>query len=335
MNQPPEEFIRVQEQALMDFGVACFAQAGLDQEHAELFTRLLVNSDLRGVRSHGSRNINGYCNTFEQGHANPRPDIRAVQQTAATAVLDGDGSLGYLPMVRAAELAVAKAKSAGVGMVVTRPIGHYGSAGHYARICMENGCVGFSVQGYIGQGDARGAEQKPQIGYYGNPPISFAMPGADEPPVVLDAATCIMADYQRGPEYDALLGQIPAAFFKSMGYTAVASLLGGALTGYTAPEVDAVREKWPAARMGGMVLAIHIGAVVPEAMFTGEVDRMVRDVRESYEPLPGYDRALLPGAIEEERMAAYRSEGIPYGEIEQNAARDASQRLGVPLPWAK
>ena len=91
MNQPPEEFIRVQEQALMDFGVACFAQAGLDQEHAELFTRLLVNSDLRGVRSHGSRNINGYCNAFEQGHANPRPDIRAVQQTAATAVLDGDG----------------------------------------------------------------------------------------------------------------------------------------------------------------------------------------------------------------------------------------------------
>ena len=61
--------------------------------------------------------------------------------------------LGYLPMVRAAELAVAKAKSAGVGMVVTRPIGHYGSAGHYARICMENGCVGFSVQGYIGQFD--------------------------------------------------------------------------------------------------------------------------------------------------------------------------------------
>jgi cytochrome P450 len=38
---------------------------------------------------------------------------------------------------------------------------------------------------------------------------------------------------------------------------------------------------------------------VPEAVFRGEVDRMVRDVRETYEPLPGTDRALLPGAIEE------------------------------------
>ena len=178
MNRPPEEFVRVQEQAMMDFGVACFDKAGLDREHAQILTRLLVNSDLRGVRTHGSRNINGYCNTFEQGHANPRPDIGLVQQTAATAVLDGDGTLGYLPMVRAAELAVETAKSAGIGMVVSRPIGHYGSAGHYARICMENGCVGFSVQGYIGQGDARGAEEKPQIGYYGNPPISFAIPGA-------------------------------------------------------------------------------------------------------------------------------------------------------------
>lgn len=333
MNRPPEEFIRVNEEELMDFGVACFKKSGIDEEHATLFTRLLVNSDLRGVRSHGSRNINGYCNSFETGHANPRPNIRLVQETPATAVLDGDGTLGYLPMVKATELAIAKAKAVGVGMATVRPIGHYGSAGHYTRICMESGCIGFSVQGYVGQGNARGAQQKPQIGYFGNPPISFAIPGNQEPPVVLDAATCIMADYQRGPEFDAMLPQIPAAFFKSMGYTAIASLLGGGLTGFNLPEFAAVREQWPAAQMGGMVLAINIGSVVPEEIFTAEVDRMVSDVRESYEPMPGYDRALLPGGIEEEKMAAYRRAGIPYGEPEQQSAREVSQRLGVALPW--
>ena len=83
------------------------------------FTRLLVNSDLRRVRSHGSRNINGYRNTFEQGYANSQADIRLVQQNAATAALDDDPTLGYLPGVWVAALAVEKAKSAGGGMVLT------------------------------------------------------------------------------------------------------------------------------------------------------------------------------------------------------------------------
>ena len=82
-----------------------------------------------------------------------------------------------------------------------------------------------------------------------------------------------------------------------------------------------------------MVLAIHIDSVVPEAVFKAEADRMVRDVRETYEPMPGYDRALLPGAIEAERMEMHRREGIRYGEEEQQSARAVSQRLGVPLPW--
>ena len=78
MNKPPEEFVRVEEDRLMDFGVACFKQSGLDEDHAALFTRLLVNCDLRGVRSHGSRNFSGYCSAFETKSANPRPNIRVA-----------------------------------------------------------------------------------------------------------------------------------------------------------------------------------------------------------------------------------------------------------------
>jgi LDH2 family malate/lactate/ureidoglycolate dehydrogenase len=148
---------------------------------------------------------------------------------------------------------------------------------------------------------------------------------------VLDAATCILADNQRGPEYEALFSLIPAAFFKSIGYGAVASLMGGGLTGFTLS--NEIRQRWPNARNGGMVLAIHIDSVVPEKVFRAEVDRMTRDIGETYTPMPGTERALLPGAVEEERLAQYRQEGIRYGEMEQNNAREASQRLGVPLPW--
>ena len=82
-----------------------------------------------------------------------------------------------------------------------------------------------------------------------------------------------------------------------------------------------------------MVLAIDIESVVPTDVFHAEVDRLVHDVRETYEPIPETDKALLPGAIETERTERHRREGIRYGEMEQESARGVSERLNVPLPW--
>lgn len=333
MNRPPEDYVLVQEDRLLVFARTCFEKAGLDHEHAALISRLLVNSDLRGVRSHGTRAVNGYCRALETGACNPRPNVRQIHETPTAVVIDGDGTLGYLPMVRATEAAVKKAREVGIGMGLVRHIGHYGSAGHYTRICMEQECIGFSVQGYRHQGDARGAAQRPQIGYFGNPPLCFGIPSGKEPPVVLDVATRILADYQRSPEFDDLLTRIPAAFFKSIGYGAVATLLGCGLAGAALPSGDEIEARWTGARHGGMILAIYIDAVVPIEAFQAEVDRFVRDVRETYEPMPGYEEALLPGAIEMQYAELHRREGIRFGEAEQQATREVGERLGVPLPW--
>ncbi len=51
-------------------------------------------------------------------------------------IFEGDGTLGYLPIVRATEIAIAKAKQSWHRPGPGRYIGHYGSAGHYARMCM-------------------------------------------------------------------------------------------------------------------------------------------------------------------------------------------------------
>lgn len=335
MNQPPESFLLVQEERLLNFAIACFKKVGLSPDHAHAISRLLVNSDLRGVRSHGTRALDGYCRQFEEGRLNSEPDIRQVQETPTSVTFDGDGTLGYLPMIKATEQAIAKAHEVGIGMGLVRYIGHYGSAGHYTRLCMENGCIGYSVQGYRNQGlrpyDGGGPNPEAHLGYFGNPPISFAVPSAEEPPVILDAATCILADSQRGPEYEELFSMIPAAFFKSIGYGAVASLMGGGLTGFTLS--DEKWNRWPGASNGGMVLAIHVASVVPAEVFRAETDRMVRDIRNSYVPMPNTDRALLPGAIEEERFINSREKGIRYGEMEQKHAQAVSQRLAVAVPW--
>jgi hypothetical protein len=68
MNQPPGDFIRVHEDRLLEFVTECFRRSGLDTDHAALIARLLVNNDLRGVRSHGFRSAAGCAGYSVQGY---------------------------------------------------------------------------------------------------------------------------------------------------------------------------------------------------------------------------------------------------------------------------
>lgn len=80
-------------------------------------------------------------------------------------------------------------------------------------------------------------------------------------------------------------------------------------------------------------MAIHIDTVIPDGSFRKEVDRFVKDIRESWAPMPGHDETLLPGAMEERNMKRHRKDGIRFGDMEQTAVRDMSERLDEPVPW--
>ncbi len=332
MNTPPDDFVRVTEEAELAFLETCFRRAGMEAGNAALMSRLLTNSELRGVRSHGIGWAPGYCQQMREGRLNPRPAVQVVHENPTTVVLDGDGGLGYIAMVQATELAIAKARQVGIGMGLVRHVGHYGAAGHYTRMCLDAGCIGFSVQGFRHDGDARGREPKPSVAFNGYPPMSFSVPAGDEPAVVLDMVAHVLSGY-KGEGFDDLPAKIPGAFFKSIGLVAVSTLLGGALTGFTLPAGDAAQARWPGASMGGMVLAIDLASVLPPEVFKAEVDRYARALRETYAPMPGYDQVLLPGAIEEETLRLHRRDGIRFGEPEQQSARRLSEYLDVPLPW--
>ena len=51
------------------------------------------------------------------GGINLQPDIRVVHERAGMALLDGDNGMGHLVMKRAAEIAIEKARTAGIGWV--------------------------------------------------------------------------------------------------------------------------------------------------------------------------------------------------------------------------
>jgi LDH2 family malate/lactate/ureidoglycolate dehydrogenase len=334
VNRPPEQSLRLDADQLEAFSAACFKAAGLRPDHADLISGLLTQSDLRGVRSHGNRAMPRYCRSLQEGQTNPDPDLRVLKESDTTILITGDGGLGYAPMMQATEAAIDKARERGVAVGATCHHGHYGSAGHYVRRAMEAGCTAFSVQGaHPGSFGEGGSNPGKQAAYWGNPPICFGLPGESEPPLVLDAATCILADYQRGPEFDALQSLIPAAFFKSMGYTGIATALGGCFVGQNDEAARVVAERWPRARAGGLIIVMNLGLFTDPAQVRSGIDHLVRGVRQQMDPLPGYDEATTPGTIEHRNEHAYRRDGIPVAPDDLEKLEEAGDHLGVAVPW--
>src|ERR671915_7802 len=87
--------IRVPAEELRRFTTECFMRVGVSEEDAAIAAGVLLESDLRGIESHGVPRLEEfYLNTVRQGRTNPRPNIRIVQETPSTATVDGDGGLG-------------------------------------------------------------------------------------------------------------------------------------------------------------------------------------------------------------------------------------------------
>lgn len=331
MNRPPAEFKRIAAADLRAFGTACLRAAGLSAAHAAQLADLLTNSDLRGVRSHGTRALYGYCCTLRDKKANPAPDIRVLRESDTHVFVDGDGSLGYAPTMLAAERAIAKAKEKGLAVGAACHIGHYGSAGHYVRRAMAENCVGFSVQAAYPQ--FYPSNEGKRAAHYGNPPLCFGLPGQEGPAVVLDVATCILADYQRGEPIEAIEELIPAAFFKSMGYTAIATLLGGAFVGQGDDRAREIAAQWPAARMGSLILVLDLGLFAPAPQVRHGVDELVRLAGEQLIPLRGYDEVTLPGTPEHRNEEAYARDGVPVGVEDVERLAECGRAFGVAPPW--
>ena len=70
-------------------------------------------------------------------HAKPE----VVFETPVPAVIDAHEAMGQLVSHQAMEMAIAKAKVSGVGIVSVRNSNHYGIAGYYAKTACKEGLI--------------------------------------------------------------------------------------------------------------------------------------------------------------------------------------------------
>ena len=328
MNRVPSDAIRVPAAALRDLVCTLAERAGAGEAQAALLADLLVSNDLRGVFSHGSRQVAAYARLLRDGQLNPNPQVRTISESAATLLLDGDGGLGYFPSWEAAHRLVAKAREVGVGVGVTRHHGHFGAAGLYTRVAAAAGLMGYDTSGHLlvlrpGQGQIQAA---------GGSPMSFAIPAGAEPPLVLDFGAIHDLYNITEARQREMLEHLPSTLYRSFGLGTVCQVLGGFLAGVPLDEARAMKA-FPGANQGALFVFIDPARFIDPAILAREVDEYHRVVAQ-LEPFAGTERATLPGRLEWERERQWATEGVPVGSRHREELAAVAAEFGVPVPWS-
>ena len=344
--------IRVTFEQLRDFMQQAFMHAGLPEGDALAVAGLMAEAEMQGSDGHGAIRLAPYVRRIREGGVNRTPNIRIEREKPAMALLNGDNGMGHLVMKRAAELAVEKARSAGVAWVGARLSNHAGPASLYARMALPHDMIGL----YLAVGNAN---HLPPWGgltmLLSTNPIACAIPTGTEPPVVLDMATTVAAygkvkaRAQRGemmpegwmvdragqplldPKRAAEGFLLPIGGHKGYGLALIIGLLAGTLNGAAMGKdvIDFNSDFTNVGDTGQAILAIDPAAFGDLDDFKAAVDVVVRDLRAS-ERMPGVERIWMPGEQSHEKRIAWRRDGIPMSAaLLGNLAKVASD-LGMP-----
>ena len=94
-----------------DFMVSAFVEIGIPLEDAKVCADVLMESDRRGIESHGCNRFKPiYIDRINAGIQQPITKIDVLRETATTAVLDANDGMGMVVSHKAMNMAIEKAK---------------------------------------------------------------------------------------------------------------------------------------------------------------------------------------------------------------------------------
>ncbi len=338
---------------------------GMAPDDRAAVVEMLVETDLRGIESHGASMLPLYDRMRRAGGLNLRPHPRIVRDGEAFALLDADAGLGHPAAIRAVTLAVDKAERMGVGAVAVRNSHHFGAAGLYAEMAARRGCIALVTS------SARTVAVIPEGGaapVLGTNPIAFAAPATGRDPFLLDMSTSAVAankvkvysyhdtplpvgwvvdgagrpvtDPHRGLQlcFDGEVGGLmplgggrETGSHKGYGLAVMAQLLGSTLAGGSFSPFRA-REAGPGApdNIGHFVLALKPSAFRDGDAFQDEAAAIL-EALEATPPADPDRPVLVAGTPEFRTRAARMSGGIPLNGAFLDAVREVAAGSGVPF----
>lgn len=350
---------------ITDFVVDAFKGYGIPEEDAKVCAAVLLESDKRGIESHGVNRFKPiYLDRIKAGIQNPVTNFEIIKETKTTAVVDGHDGMGQVIGVKSMNMAIEKAKEYGMGMVVARNSTHYGIAGYYATMASQAGCIGIT-----------GTNARPSIAptfgvenMLGTNPLTFGMPTDEEFPFVLDCATSItqrgrieyysrigkstpsgmvigrdgqpqtnsdqiLSDLNTGKAALAPLGGIgeELAGYKGYGYATVVEILSAALQqGNFLRALTGIGEQGEKVpfHLGHFFIAIDTEAFMGLDSFKKTCGDILRDLRGSVKA-PGEDHIYTAGEKEYLVWQERKNSGVPINDAVQKELIKIRDELGL------
>ena len=349
----------VSHEKLQAFIISVLEAFKMPRQTAELTARLMVRTDLRGVDSHGIGMLPRYVEWIRGGFIIPWAEPVIARDDMATGLVDGQQALGYYPSTVAMELAIAKARTYGVGIVAVRNSNHFGAAANYSTMALPHNMLGLATT------NAPNVAMVPTFGrkaMLSTNPISVAAPAGAHAPFVLDMATTTVAigklsiaarwgrpipegwavDGEGHPTTDPNLalasrllsplgGSRELGGHKGYGLGVLVDVLSGVLSGGVYGDLffrsDMAEKRQH--NVGHWFAAIDIARFRPVEEFKAAMDDMLRALKESPRA-EGEERIYTAGEPEAECERRRLVEGIPLAPTLVRQVGEIADSLGLP-----
>ena len=175
-----------------DFMIDVFKAYGVPEEDAKICADVLLESDRRGIESHGCNRFKPiYIDRIVKGTLLPKTQLEIVKETPTTIVMDAHDGMGMVAAHAMMEKLIRKAKECGMAGGAIRNSTHYCIAGYWTDMAAKQGLIAVT-----------GTNARPSIAptfgvenMLGTNPLTFSLPTDEEFPFCLDCATSIV---QRG-----------------------------------------------------------------------------------------------------------------------------------------
>ncbi|WP_175517262.1 Ldh family oxidoreductase [Planctomicrobium piriforme] len=215
---------------------------------AKVAAARLLEADLYGVPSHGTALLCRILNAIDCGDIDPRGRVLTLTDAPCFATLDASRAIGSVAATKGAELAIAKAKEHGVGVVAMGNGQTLGAAEVYVRLMAAAGVLGICC---TSTGGATVSAPGSRAGAVGNCAFAYAVPLQGRVPLVFDSACGteswgklallqryglplpegILFDSQQAPvtQFESAVAMLPAGGPLGFGLSMLCSILAGPL----------------------------------------------------------------------------------------------------------
>lgn len=312
---------------------------GMPSHHAGRTAEVMVWADMRGVASHGISMLLNYEVLRSKKKVTFDAEPSLERETPISALVDGNENLGYVPARYAMELAIAKAKAAGIGIVAVRNSMHFGACGFYAEAAVDAGLIGMvmTTTSNVCVAPTGGAEAK-----LGTDPIAFGAPAEDGDFFLLDMATTTVAggkirnlavenlpcppgwildprglpstepkDVYGGAGFMTSLGGAPVTgSHKGYGLAGMVNILSACLSGASlVADPQHAKAIGKGNDIGHFFLALDPGLFRDPKEFRADVSRFLALLRQT-RPIEGGEAVMVAGDPERAKFAKKRKDGI-------------------------